>query len=133
MNYQTLGLRIEQARKAAGLSLRQVATRMSVKPSTVEKWEEGSSEPRANKLLTLAGVLGVPVLWLLDGESPDGNDFAARVSETDATARKLHRAISMQHELAALLLEISADVALMQRDFDGVDEDADGELTGAAA
>ncbi len=64
----TMGGRIEQARGQLGLSLRQLATRIGVKPATLENWERDRSAPRSNKLVTLAGLLNVPVIWLLEGE-----------------------------------------------------------------
>lgn len=115
---ENFGARVAQARKSAGFTVRQLATRMSVKPSTIENWEAGRSEPRANKLVMLAGVLGIPVLWLLDGEMPDGVAFDVDISETSVPARKLERAIALQGELAALLQEIAADVSRLQRDID---------------
>ena len=62
MSLSTMGSRLEQARIAQGFSVRQLATRIGVKPATVDNWERDRSEPRANKLLTLAGMLNVPVL-----------------------------------------------------------------------
>ncbi len=106
---------------------------MSVKPSTIESWEAGRSEPRANKLVMLAGVLGIPVLWLLDGEMPDGVSFEVDLNETSAPARKLKRAIALQGELAALLQEIAADVSRLQRDIDRATTKTDRDERGAAA
>ena len=105
-----------------GLSQRQVATRMSVKPSSVEKWEQGQTQPRANKLLMLAGVLGVPVLWLLDGEGDAGGGREVGYLSASAALNKLQRASAMQSELAALLLEISADLERLQRSLDQAQE-----------
>jgi len=122
MSLETLGMRIRQAREARGLSARQLATRVSVKPSTLENWERDSSEPRANKLLILAGILGVPLLWLLNGNASASTDYDVRVSQTSAMARKLERAIAMQRDLAALLIDISGDVARLQRNFDRVED-----------
>lgn len=55
-----IGLRIEQAREEAGLSLPQLARRIAVKPKTLENWESERNEARGNKLVMLAGVLQVP-------------------------------------------------------------------------
>ena len=132
MKPETLGVRIQQARKAMGLSVRQLAMRMSVKPSSVEKWEQGQTQPRANKLLMLAGVLGVPVLWLLDGEGDPGAGQEVRFLHTSVAAHKLERALAMQSELAALLLEVSADLARLQRSLDGASEEAEQEPRSAA-
>lgn len=62
-----LGGRISHAREAQGLSLAQAARRLGVKSTTLRSWETGESDPRANKLATLAGVLGVTPSWLLTG------------------------------------------------------------------
>lgn len=130
---ENFGTRVTQARQSAGFTVKQLATRMSVKPSTIENWEAGRSEPRANKLVMLAGVLGIPVLWLLDGEMPDGVNFDVNRSETSVPARKLERAIALQSELAALLQEIAADVSRLQRDIDRTAAETDGEKRNAAA
>lgn len=68
----TLGGRISRARDALDLSTAQLARRLGVKSDTVNAWETDRSEPRANRLMMLAGVLGVSPTWLLNGvgESP---------------------------------------------------------------
>ncbi|PWW03631.1 transcriptional regulator with XRE-family HTH domain [Hoeflea marina] len=68
----TLGSRISQARKRAGLSREAAASRAGVTSETLAEWESDRSEPRANKLLTLAGVMGVSPAWLIsgNGETP---------------------------------------------------------------
>ena len=67
------GQRLKNARDAMGLSREQMAERIGVKRATIEKWESGKVEPRANRLQTLASMLNVPLLWLLGGsqEVPD--------------------------------------------------------------
>ena len=123
MSLSTMGSRLEQARIAQGFSVRQLATRIGVKPATVDNWERDRSEPRANKLLTLAGMLNVPVLWLLQGEDRSGRDYNVQVfSETAAIRQKLERATTMQQELTALLVEATADLARLQRDLDAEEE-----------
>ena len=68
----TLGGRISRARDALDLSTAQLARRLGVKSDTVNAWESDRSEPRANRLMMLAGVLGVSPAWLISGagESP---------------------------------------------------------------
>ena len=93
MTQTTMGSRIEQARHQQGLSSRQLATRIGVKSATIENWERDRSEPRSNKLLMLAGVLNVPVNWLLQGESGSGRPYRAQAfSETATILQKLERA-----------------------------------------
>ena len=113
-----MGGRIEQARTAINLSLPQLARRIGVKFKTVENWENDRSEPRADKLTKLAGILQVPIVWLLAGETPKGVENVPDLLETSEIAQKLERAVAMQKDLAALLIEVSADVARLQRNLD---------------
>ena len=68
----TLGGRLWRAREAAGFSESKFAHAIGVKKETVSAWESDRSEPRANKLVTMAGILNVSPSWLLHGigESP---------------------------------------------------------------
>lgn len=69
----TFGDRLAAAREAAGLSQKQLAERLGVKAGTYRNWEDDASEPRANRLTMLAGILGVSMRWLMtgSGEGPD--------------------------------------------------------------
>ncbi len=64
----TFGDRLAAAREAAGLSQKMLAKRLGVKTKTVAGWENDVSEPRANRLQILAGLLNVSLMWLLNGE-----------------------------------------------------------------
>ncbi|MEK9850411.1 MAG: helix-turn-helix transcriptional regulator, partial [Candidatus Puniceispirillum sp.] len=55
----TLGGRISQAREASGMSVAEVVKQLGVRANTYEAWESDRSEPRANKLVALAGILNV--------------------------------------------------------------------------
>ena len=121
MNSTTMGDRIEQARRLKGFDLPQLARRIAVKTTTLRNWESDRSEPRPEKLTKLAGLLDVPLIWLLTGETPEAVWPIANIAGTDAIARKLERAVSMQQELASLLIEVSADVARLQREIDAED------------
>ena len=63
----TLGGRVFQARQAAGLAVSQVINRLGVRKATYMAWEADRSEPRANKLVALAGILNVSPTYLLSG------------------------------------------------------------------
>ena len=54
----TLGGRVFQAREAAGMTVAQVING-GVRKATYMAWEADRSEPRANKLVALAGILNV--------------------------------------------------------------------------
>ena len=64
----TFGDRLAAAREAADLSQKSLAKRLGVKAKTVAAWENDVSEPRANRLQMLAGLLNVSLMWLLNGE-----------------------------------------------------------------
>lgn len=64
----TFGDRVAGARDFAAMTQAQLARRLGVKKSTLLGWEQDLSEPRANKLSMLAGVLNVSMTWLITGE-----------------------------------------------------------------
>ncbi len=64
----TFGDRLAGAREASGMTQAQLAKNLGVKLITLKNWEHDVSEPRANKLSMLAGLLNVSVMWLLNGE-----------------------------------------------------------------
>lgn len=63
----TMGGRLLRARDAKSMSVPQVAERIGVKTQTILAWESDRSEPRANRLVMLAGFLGVTPTWLMHG------------------------------------------------------------------
>ena len=94
----TFGDRVAGAREALSWSQKDLAHRLGVKVKTVRAWEEDLSEPRANKLQMLSGMLGVSMRWLLSG---DGPGVAAPLPEGVVPA-------TAPAELAGLLAEIRA-------------------------
>ncbi len=86
----TFGDRVAGAREAASMTQTELARRLGIKKATLAGWEDDLSEPRANRLSMLAGLLNVSIKWLLTGEgegpgAPDdmtvGDDFAAVLAE----------------------------------------------------
>jgi len=75
----TFGDRLAAAREQAGMTQKQLAKRLGVKHSTVRDWENDVSEPRANKLSMIAGLVNVSVMWMLTGE---GDGVTAPLDET---------------------------------------------------
>lgn len=63
----TFGDRLMLAREAVGVSQNELAHRIGVKLPTLRNWEEDRSEPRANKIQLLAGMLNVSMGWLMSG------------------------------------------------------------------
>ncbi|WP_299375658.1 helix-turn-helix domain-containing protein [uncultured Kiloniella sp.] len=127
MTYITMGERIEAARKSKGLSASQLARRVGVKVSTMNNWESDRSEPRANKLVALAGVLSVNMIWLLEG-SEDNTSLPPNVEvvETADLQSKINRLQAMHERMVQLLFEISSEVNRVQRGIkdDQAEQDA---------
>ncbi len=82
------GERLKNAREASGMSQKAMANRIGVKPATVEKWETGKMDPRANRLQMLASLLNVPLLWLIAG-SQKVPDSAAGVTREQMLLQKI--------------------------------------------
>lgn len=103
---------------AKGYSEQQLAHRLGLKGQTIERWESGEKAPRANKLHQLAGVLGVPVIWLVAGEDKPSHGGNPRLDETDGLEDKISKAEGLINELSFLLADIRASTRRVQRDID---------------
>ncbi len=81
-NAATFGDRLAGARDAAGMSQKNLATKIGVKVSTLDAWENDLREPRANRLQMLSGMLNVSLRWLLTGvgAGPDGPDIETPIA-----------------------------------------------------
>ena len=77
----TFGDRVAAARESAGMTQAVCAKRLGVRLATLRAWEEDLSEPRANRLSMLAGLLNVSMMWLINGEGEgvDAPQDAAQV------------------------------------------------------
>lgn len=106
----TFGDRVQAAREALGWSQRELAGRLGVKLKTLRGWEEDISEPRANKLQMLSGMLGVSIPWLLSGE---GQGLAAPAGEPPQIGAS--EMAGLLAEVGALHRELSAQLARMAR------------------
>ena len=97
----TFGDRVAYARDAANMTRTTLARRLGVHRETVISWEEDRSDPRANKLSMMAGVLNVSIMWLLSGEG-DGMELP----QIGGSAREEITAIA--HELTTLKSDLRA-------------------------
>jgi len=64
----TFGDRLAGAREASGMSQKDLARRLGVRLKTLQAWENDMTDPRANRLQMVAGMLNVSLRWLLTGE-----------------------------------------------------------------
>lgn len=96
----TFGDRVAAARDAAGMTQAVLARRLGVRLATLRSWEEDLSEPRANRLSILAGLLNVSMMWLINGEG-EGLDGVEGPGVLPADAAEL------LNEMRGLRVELS--------------------------
>lgn len=104
----TFGDRVAGARDAMGMTQTQLARRLGVKKVTVIGWEQDVSEPRANKLSMMAGLLNVSIKWLLTGEgegvdTPEEEDAPADLRDALQELRAIRGEMRAMAERAARL------------------------------
>ena len=113
----TFGDRVAAAREALGLTQSQLASRLGVRLGTVQNWESDRSEPRANKLQMLAGLLNVSIVWLLTGQ---GEGAPAPAADDDAETLSLIAELREIRLAQARLMERLARVEKRLRSREGV-------------
>jgi transcriptional regulator with XRE-family HTH domain len=99
------GERLRNAREAAGMSQQQMASRLGVKGTTVNNWEAGKEDPRANRLQMIASLLNVPLLWLLAG-SQKVPDAESNLDNAQMTRQKFAEVNGKMTELRNSLDEL---------------------------
>lgn len=102
----TFGDRLTIAREALGIDQADLARRIGIKIQTLRNWEEDRSEPRANRLQMLAGMLNVPIVWLMSGQGdlPSALEPDQRLDEgLEACFGELRRLRQEQMQIAEKL------------------------------
>ncbi len=121
MNDPTLvGYQIAKAREAKGLSSLQLAMRVGVEETTLLNWENERSSPRANRLALIAGILGVPLAWLIAGEEDEEvTEYdTPDLKETASIESKLENADQLIQQLSALVVDLRGQTRRVQRELD---------------
>ena len=114
----TFGDRVAGARESAKMTQSQLARRLGVKKTTIAAWEQDLSEPRANRLSMMAGVLNVSIMWLLTGEGEgaatpiedvsQSNDLSSALAEMRAIRNDMRSSGERLARLEKRLREMSA-------------------------
>jgi transcriptional regulator with XRE-family HTH domain len=93
-NTTTLGARIRNARKSAGMTIAHLAEIMSVSVAAVQQWEADKTTPTVDRLLKLTELLGGGILvnpsraWLAASYNPlPHREFLLRPVEGEVTNR----------------------------------------------
>ncbi|HIR02492.1 MAG: helix-turn-helix transcriptional regulator [Acutalibacteraceae bacterium] len=76
-----IGRFIAEARKAQGLTQRQLADTLSISDKTVSKWECGKGLPEVSLMMPLCNTLNVTVNDLLSGERVSEADYQKKAED----------------------------------------------------
>lgn len=157
MNESTLGRRIQEGRRAAGLSQEALGERLNVSRQAVSKWEADAAVPELESLIAMSRLFGVSVGRLLGVEPEqqteeagtpeqapeDGGLTEKELAAVEAIAAK-YAEEAQRHQRPrwtrrqkltaaglALLLVLTADMAV-RRQMDSIDQrlhDVQGQVT----
>lgn len=109
----TFGDRVAGAREQAGMSQPELAKRLGVKLKTLKSWEDDFTEPRANKLSMMAGLLNVSLLWLISGEG----DAPRAPDETSAITPEIADLLTDFRTLRAELMHTTERLGRLERNL----------------
>ncbi|EAQ10601.1 helix-turn-helix protein [Maritimibacter alkaliphilus HTCC2654] len=116
----TFGDRLAGAREAAGLTQKELAKKLGIKTKTLASWENDVSEPRANRLQMVSGLLSVSLGWLLTGEG-EGVDPPGTETEMSRDARAL---LLELREVQADITDATKRMARLEKGLRKLMEDA---------
>ena len=108
----TFGDRLAAARDYAQMTQAQMARRLGIKASTLRAWEQDLSEPRANHLSIMAGVLNVSMMWLMNGE---GEGLEAPLSEEAATSSDVSLILRDMRDLRVTISQSSEQLGRLEK------------------
>ncbi|WP_247603979.1 S24 family peptidase [Providencia rettgeri] len=94
--------RIKQARLAKDMTQAELADAVGVSPQSVQQWET-STEPRKNRVMKIAEILGVDANWLLFGrpESENRKDVVKIELEDDSNVQERYKVEILDIETSA--------------------------------
>ena len=110
----SMGSRLREARERAGTSAAALAEALGVNVTSIKAWENDKRTPRANKLVNIAGVLGVSVRWLLEGQAEPTRHECAPISietlrrDVEQLRSHLSRAQSRLESMTSMLARQAA-------------------------
>ncbi|MEO9685443.1 MAG: helix-turn-helix domain-containing protein [Tateyamaria sp.] len=108
----TFGDRVAAAREAAGMTQKQLSKRLGIRVATLRAWEEDLSEPRANRLSMMAGLMNVSMMWLINGE---GEGLSGPVDTADAVTDQTRDILTELREMRADMLARAEQMARLEK------------------
>lgn len=118
----TLGLRIQAGRKAAGLSQEALGERLGVSRQAVSKWESDAAIPELENLIAMSRMFGVSVGVLLGVEEAEASvslseqelQAAQTIAEKYAEQTQKPSRIRRMLQIGAAVLVCAAVVSILQ-------------------
>ena len=105
----TTGGRLFRAREATGLTAEELAWRLGVKLSTISNWERDRSQPSAQRLSMVCGILNVSLSWVLHGVGA-GPDEGEDEVLTESVTTQLERLKLLHRRTGTLIQRIEGDL-----------------------
>lgn len=95
-----VGKRIQSARKAKGLTQKQLGEIVGLATGTIQQYELSKREPNLETLQKIASALGVPLSQLLTQNEQIGMAYLEYFSSdtNEGRTRKLHRSFDLLNE-----------------------------------
>src|ERR1700744_2777072 len=84
-----LGRRLRFRRDEVGLSRDSVAEHLGVTPLQIQKYENGTNRPSGGRLLQLATILDVPVVYFFGEQQPSGGASGKRTQTRASPKREI--------------------------------------------
>lgn len=120
----TFGDRLAHAREAQGLTPEQLARRLGVRVGTIENWEADRSEPRANRLQMLAGLLNVSIVWFLTGEGEGAPATLRAGADSVASQISVKAMLNELRDIRMMSARATERLSAMERRLRDLGEDA---------
>ena len=115
--------RLRKCREQRGLSQKQVALEVGVKPPTVSQWESGVKIPSRKNVAKLASLYGVTVDYLLDRSSETDSLTFAELSADEAKLIQDYRNLNQQgREYIRQTMYMALPIYIRHSDAAGVED-----------
>ena len=88
-----LGLRIQIARKEAGLKQNEFAKKLNVTNATLSRWESGIVTPEIGKLNTIAKLTGKSISYFFGEEQQPANSMYSQMMDMQKQISELKEAL----------------------------------------
>jgi transcriptional regulator with XRE-family HTH domain len=112
----TMGGRLSRAREAAGMKAPEFANAVGVGDATLRDWETDRAEPRANRLVAIAGMLNVSPTWLMEGigQGPKEEEESATITELREQMRRL---VDLQEQMKLAIAGMAENIARAEKEL----------------